>query len=122
MQPERPEAPHPALRILRHIEKHYQRLHALLEAGDVPAHLPAESPPPGLQDLTPTERAIWQRIADPADEKYAKIYPDLGMSKRNFDKHVGRLFRKLGVRKRSGAARLWGLYGRGRASGAEGAG
>ena len=40
------------------------------------------------------------------------IYPDLHMTKRNFDKHVNSLFKKLGVHKRSGATRLWELFGK----------
>ena len=40
------------------------------------------------------------------------IYPDLHMTKRNFDKHKGSLFNKLGVHKRSGAVRLWELFGK----------
>ena len=34
------------------------------------------------------------------------------MTKRNFDKHVNSLFKKLGVHKRSGATRLWELFGK----------
>jgi len=34
------------------------------------------------------------------------------MHKRNFDKHVNSLFHKLGVHKRSGAVRLWELFGK----------
>ncbi|MBK6776760.1 MAG: hypothetical protein IPG74_13295 [Flavobacteriales bacterium] len=49
---------------------------------------------------------------DSKDEKYEVIYPDLHMTKRNFDKHVNSLFKKLGVHKRSGATRLWELFGK----------
>ncbi len=40
------------------------------------------------------------------------IFPSLHMTKRNFDKHKGSLFNKLGVHKRSGATRLWALFGK----------
>ena len=107
-----PGATRPALRrLLRKMEKLHQRFHNLLDATEGLEQLPTEEPPPGLKDLTPTERAVWRRIADPKDEKYAAIYPTMGMSKRNFDKHVCSLFRKLGVHKRSGAARLWSAFG-----------
>lgn len=110
----RSRAPHrianPAVRrLLRQIERCYQRLQALLaaEAGA----LPAEEPPARLHEVTPTEWMVWRRIADPKDEKYEAIYHALGMSKRTFDKHVNSLYNKLGVHKRSGAARLWVLFG-----------
>ena len=65
-----------------------------------------------LHEVTPTEWEVWRHIADPKDEKYEVIYPDLHMTKRNFDKHKGSLFNKLGVHKRSGAVRLWELFGK----------
>ncbi len=98
-------------RLLRKIEKYYQRLEALLAAEGL-AHLPAEEPPARLHEVTPTEWNVWRHIADPKDEKYEVIYPDLHMTKRNFDKHKGSLFNKLGVHKRSGAVRLWELFGK----------
>ena len=96
---------------MRQIEKYYQRLQALLAAENL-QHLPAEEPPARLHEVTPTEWNVWRHIADPKDEKYEVIYPTLGMRKRNFDKHVNSLFNKLGVHKRSGAARLWELFGK----------
>ncbi|MEZ4739384.1 MAG: LuxR C-terminal-related transcriptional regulator [Flavobacteriales bacterium] len=62
--------------------------------------------------MTPTEREVWRRIADPRQEKYFTIYSSMGISKRNFDNHLCSLFRKLKVHKRSGATRLWPLFGR----------
>lgn len=90
------------------------QLHALLDAAQHVVDSTPMEPPPGLPDLTDTERMVWQRIADPKDEKYATIYHDLGMSKRTFDKHVCNLFRKLGVHKRAGAVRVWAEHGPGR--------
>lgn len=108
-----PPLPNPAVRrILRQIGKLHQRLYALLATEHLP-NIPTEEPPPGLLQLTPTEWRIWRRIADPKEEKYPVIYTDMGMSKRNFDKHVGRLFKKLGVHGRPGAARLWDRFGKG---------
>lgn len=109
----RPQLANPALRrLLFEFEDLFLRLNALLAAAEDRPHLPAEEPPPGLQRITPTEWTVWRRIADDADEKYEVIYPDLGMSRRNFNKHVNRLFSKLGVHKRAGAARLWEKYGK----------
>lgn len=106
----------PALRrLLRQMEKYVQRLQALLAAEGVA--LPAEEPPARLHEVTPTEWKVWRLIADPKDEKYEVIYPTLGMRKRNFDKHVNSLFHKLGVHKRSGAARLWAVFGKGQRGG-----
>ena len=48
----------------------------------------------------------------PLTESQWADYPTLGMHKRNFDKHVNSLFHKLGVHKRSGAVRLWELFGK----------
>ncbi|MBK9764918.1 MAG: helix-turn-helix domain-containing protein [Flavobacteriales bacterium] len=72
---------------------------------------PPKCPPPGLQQLTPTEREVWRRIAHPNDEKYKSIYDSMGMSKRNFDKHVNSLYRKLDLHSRPGAVRSWGKFG-----------
>ena len=109
----RPHVANPALRrLLFQFEKLNERLHAMLAMTEGLQHLPAEEPPPGLQRITPTEWKVWRRITDDEDEKYEVIYPELGMSRRNFNKHVNRLFGKLGVHKRSGAARLWEKYGK----------
>lgn len=108
-----PRAKSPALRLLlRQLLKLIHRIIALLEAGDGLEHLPAEEPPPGLQELTPTEREVWRRIADPLDEKYLIIYSSMGINKHTFDNHLSSLFRKLNVHKRSGATRLWPIFGR----------
>ncbi len=87
-----------------------QRLQALLAAEGLA--LPAEEPPARLHEVTPMEWKVWGLIADPKEKKYEIIYPGLHMTKRNFDKHVNSLFKKLGVHKRSGAARLWELFGK----------
>ncbi len=102
---------------MRKLEKMIRQFHDLLDAAEGMDQLPSDMPPLGLQYLTRTEREVWRRIADPKDEKYAAIYPTLGMSKRNFDKHVGRLFKKLGVHGRPGAVRLWVKFGKGREGG-----
>ncbi len=108
-----PRAKSPAIRLLlRQLLKLIHRIIALLEAGDGLEHLPTEEPPPGLQELTPTEREVWRRIADPSDEKYLIIYTSMGIKKHTFDNHLSSLYQKLGVHKRSGATRLWTLFGR----------
>lgn len=88
-----------------------RRIPAVTDTAEGLAQIPAEEPPPGLHDLTPTEREVWRRIAHPKDEKYKIIYDSMGMSKRNFDKHVNSLYRKLDLHGRPGAVRSWGKFG-----------
>ena len=54
---------------------------------------------------------VWRRIADDMDDKYEVIYKDMRMTKRNFDKRVSSLFKKLGIHKRTGAVRFWERLG-----------
>lgn len=103
---------HAALRRLhRTAQRLTAQLHALVLATERLGDLPDTVSPPGDAQLTPRELEVWQRIADETDAKYLAIYPALGMSKRHFDKLVGSLFKKLGVRNCAGAARRWAELG-----------
>ena len=71
-----------------------------------------QTPPPGLSEITPTEYTVWKAITAATEPKNRTIYTEWGMSKRNFDNHVNGLYKKLGVKTRSGAVRMWLLYGK----------
>ena len=84
----------------------------LLHAAERIEALPDEAPPPGIKDITPRELEILRLMAGPNDDKNYIMYTQLGISKRTFDQHVSSLYKKLGVRKNTGAVRVavkWGL-------------
>lgn len=99
-------------RLLRAGKRVADRLNHLLSAAERLEKLPAEEPPPGIDQLTPTETELIKRIVDPADDKYSAIWTSMGMSKFTFDTHLASIFQKLRVHKRSGLVRvavMWGL-------------
>ena len=113
-KPKRKAPRQPANRgMLRSMQRFTAQIVALVEANERQGLVPATVPPPGFYKITPVELKVWRRIADDKDEKYEAIYLDMRMTKRNFDKRVNSLFKKLGIHKRTGAVRFWERLGMG---------
>ena len=98
-------------RLLREVLNDHRRFLAFVRHVRQLLALPAEDPPPGLKNLTPTEKKLIRRIVA-TDDKLSAIWSELGMGKRTFDTHLDSIYRKLDTRKRSGLARvaiMWGV-------------
>lgn len=96
-------------RLLRRLRHCMAQVEAALLSGRAPSD--PEPPPARLNEITPLEREVWRRIAHKVEEKREAIAGAMRMSKRNFDKLAASLYEKLGIQTRSGAVRLWVLFG-----------
>lgn len=59
----------------------------------------------GIEGLTPRELEVLERVAEPSASK--EVADTLGISVRTVEGHLCLVYRKLGVRNRTAASKIW---------------
>lgn len=62
----------------------------------------------GIESLTPREPEVLERVAEPKPS--AEVADVLGISIRTVEGHLCLVYRKLGVRNRTAASKIWWEY------------